>query len=265
MDNLTKILMIFVAVLTSMIYSANAQVGIGTTNPAANAMLDIESTDKGFLPPRVDLDDISTEAPLTGTVTAGMIIYNEGGDEPDGLYMWDGTAWVKLNNEKSSHYVGEIYQGGVICWLDNTGEHGLIISMVDQTAAAFSNIELLGNTNNWDGASNTAAITGQSGHTSGAAKICEDYTNADYGTGIYSDWYLPSVAEWNIVYAYLFVLQRTISNDGNPATIPISMRTYWSSTEFNSNAAYGYEIWDGGCDITPKNYNTTFVRAMRAF
>ena len=33
----------------------NAQTGIGTTTPNASAKLDVYSTDKGFLPPRVIL------------------------------------------------------------------------------------------------------------------------------------------------------------------------------------------------------------------
>ena len=70
------------------------------------------------------------------------------------------------------------------------------------TGQAWSNITnvLIGTTNDWDGASNTTAITGQEGHTSSAAKLYEDYTNADYGTGTYSDWYLPSIAELNHVW-----------------------------------------------------------------
>jgi hypothetical protein len=35
--------------------STNAQVGIGTTSPNISAQLDVTSTTKGFLPPRVAL------------------------------------------------------------------------------------------------------------------------------------------------------------------------------------------------------------------
>lgn len=95
------------------------------------------------------------------------------------------------------HYIGELYGGGVVFWVDHTGEHGLIVSMVDLSSDfIWSNISdlFIGTTNDWDGAGNTTAIIGQAGHTSSAAKLCDDYTNADYGTGTYSDWYLPSIA-----------------------------------------------------------------------
>jgi len=68
--------------------------------PDDNAMLDVESVNKGFLPPRVDLDDVNSVVPLSGNVTKGMIIYNEGGDEEDGLYIWNGSEWKLLLSEE---------------------------------------------------------------------------------------------------------------------------------------------------------------------
>ncbi len=75
--------------------ASTAQVKIGD-NPNtinANSLLELESTNKGFLPPRVALNDKSTIAPLTGTVTAGMLVYSTGGTLADGFYYWNGTAW----------------------------------------------------------------------------------------------------------------------------------------------------------------------------
>src|SRR5205085_10240389 len=75
--------------------TAMSQVKIGD-NPAtinANSILELESTNKGFLPPRIALNDKSLIAPLTGTVTAGMLVYSTAGTLPDGYYYWNGTAW----------------------------------------------------------------------------------------------------------------------------------------------------------------------------
>jgi len=48
----------------------NAQVGIGTTSPDASAILEVKSSDKGLLPPRiVDVDDISSPV-------EGLLIYD---------------------------------------------------------------------------------------------------------------------------------------------------------------------------------------------
>jgi len=79
---------------------AKAQVKIGN-NPAtinANSLLELESTDKGFLPPRVALNSLSAVSPLTATVPAGMLVYSTAGSLPDGYYYWDGSEWKKLDN-----------------------------------------------------------------------------------------------------------------------------------------------------------------------
>lgn len=89
--------------------SLKAQVKIGD-NPNtinANSLLELESGTKGFLPPRMALNSLSSVAPMTGTVPAGMLIYSSGGTLPDGYYMWNGTAWSSLNSSTStrSNYV----------------------------------------------------------------------------------------------------------------------------------------------------------------
>ena len=79
---------------------SHGQVKIGT-NPGtinSNSMLEIESLNKGFLPPRVTLYGLSDVAPLSGTVPAGMLVYNTGGDLPDGYYYWNSNGWKKLDN-----------------------------------------------------------------------------------------------------------------------------------------------------------------------
>lgn len=87
---------IFALVVASLLtISASAQVKIGD-NPNtinANSLLELESTNKGFLPPRVALNSTASVAPLTGTVTAGMMVYSSGGTLADGYYYWNGTAW----------------------------------------------------------------------------------------------------------------------------------------------------------------------------
>ncbi|MBC7829732.1 MAG: hypothetical protein H7122_18455 [Chitinophagaceae bacterium] len=77
---------------------ANAQVKIGD-NPNtinANSLLELESTNKGFLPPRVVLNSLNAVAPLTGTVPAGMLVYSSGGTVADGYYFWDGSKWANV-------------------------------------------------------------------------------------------------------------------------------------------------------------------------
>jgi hypothetical protein len=82
----------------------NAQVKIGN-NPNSidpNSLLEMESTNKGFLPPRVAINSLSSVSPLFGTVPAGMLVYSSGGTLSDGYYYWNGTAWNPISNGKQN-------------------------------------------------------------------------------------------------------------------------------------------------------------------
>lgn len=96
MKNLILVVVLFLANVLS------AQVKIGN-NPGtinANSILELESTDKGFLPPRVALNSLSTVTPLTGTVPSGMLVFSSGGALPDGYYFWNSTEWKLLATDK---------------------------------------------------------------------------------------------------------------------------------------------------------------------
>ncbi len=91
--------LLMAACLLHVFYS-NAQVKIGD-NPGTidvNSLLEMETTNKGFLPPRVTLTSLSSVSPLTGTVPAGMTVFNGSGSLPVGFYYWTGSEWKKLDN-----------------------------------------------------------------------------------------------------------------------------------------------------------------------
>jgi hypothetical protein len=64
--------------------SSTGRIGIGTTSPNANAVLDVMSTTKGVLLPRSASDP---------TGTAGMVYYNTTTDQ---VRLYNGTLWVVL-------------------------------------------------------------------------------------------------------------------------------------------------------------------------
>lgn len=81
----------------------HAQVKIGTTAPVtphADAMLEVESTNKGLLIPRVSLTSTTVAAPLANHV-AGMNIYNVASvaDVTPGYYYNNGVKWIKLADQ----------------------------------------------------------------------------------------------------------------------------------------------------------------------
>lgn len=81
-------------------FKAEAQVGIGTTNPDSNAILEISAEDMagGVLLPRIELVETTNSAPLTDPVEPGMIVYNTAtvNDVTPGFYYHDGTKWNKV-------------------------------------------------------------------------------------------------------------------------------------------------------------------------
>lgn len=257
-----RITLLFAAILTIASYSAMAQVAITTDGSSADgsAMLEVKSTTKGFLPPRM------TEAQRDAIQlpSAGLLIYQT--DSTAGLYQYDGSAWRTAAIVAGTRYVGELYGGGVVFWVDSTGKHGLVVSMVDlSTKQAWSNVAApIGTTNDWDGAGNTTAIIGQNGHSASAAQLCVSYTNPNYGTEVYDDWYLPSIAELNYVWNNFYEVQKALTNDGNSSTTPLGRSSYWSSTE--SSAANAWYLFFGkGYTMEKSKGLEYYVRAVRAF
>ncbi|HWR33426.1 MAG TPA: hypothetical protein VN451_07870, partial [Chitinophagaceae bacterium] len=84
--------------LSALISQAQVKIGNNPSTIDANSLLELEATDKGFLAPRVTLTSLTSVSPLTGTVPAGMLIYNSAGSLAYGYYYWDGSGWKQLTN-----------------------------------------------------------------------------------------------------------------------------------------------------------------------
>ena len=137
------------------------QVRIATDDypPHPSAMLDVDDTATGILIPRMT----ETQRNSISSPATGLMLYQT--DEPSGFYYNDGTTWTRIG-EHSTHYIGKAYQGGIIFWLDETGEHGLIVSMIDlSTSQIWSNVSttLIGGPaqSDWNGLVNSNAIISQ--------------------------------------------------------------------------------------------------------
>jgi hypothetical protein len=254
-------LILCVAFVLWMATSTFAQVSISTNNnsPDNSAMLDVQSATKGMLIPRMT----SAQRAAIASPVNGLMIYQT--DGVSGFYYYNSTLWQRMG--ETEHFVGEFYGGGIVFWVDNTGQHGLIVSLVDiSTASAWSNITsvLIGLTaqSMWNGQGNSTAIMGQSGHASSAALFCDGYTNANYSTGIYSDWYLPAIDQLSLIYHARYVLNKNIQ--GVSGATSLAYLNYWSSTEKSSTEAWLYSFDYGQATHILKG-NYYWVRAVRDF
>ena len=116
--------------------------------------------------------------------------------------------------------IGDTYQGGIVFWLDGNGG-GLIAAPSDQSCCS-----------NW----NTAV------------SLCNNLI-----LGGYSDWFLPSKDELNLMY----------QNIGQGNVVFVNS-PYWSSTETSASTAWAKNLSTGLC---PNNHKCIqdYVRAVRAF
>ena len=84
-----KSVILSIAILLYNEISVAQSVGIGTTSPHSSAQLDINSTTKGLLPPRMNLAQRNAIA----TPAAGLIIWCIDCDE---LQVYNGTIWKNM-------------------------------------------------------------------------------------------------------------------------------------------------------------------------
>lgn len=79
-----------------------AQQGFGTNQPNKSAAVDIVSSKRGLLIPRIDIPDLNNAAPVNSPATS-LFVYNTNTASGVGFYYWDGSKWVRFtstNNER---------------------------------------------------------------------------------------------------------------------------------------------------------------------
>lgn len=149
-----------------------------------------------------------------------------------------------------SHYLGELYNGGVIYYLFKGSdglEHGLIVSLTETTAAWQTATSVTNAIRTEDGVYNTALMTNSPA--------------AVFASSLGAGWYIPSIDELGLLYYNRYNVQKTLRFGGYPL---LGMSNYWSSTEYNIDVAYNFFFENG----QPFNMNKIFgykVRAVKAF
>lgn len=243
-------------------FNGKIQIGAGSSN--TSAALDIQSSTKGFLPPRMTYAQRNT---ITSPV-AGLVVWCNNCGTSGELQVYNGITWTNTIGGTASAKIAEVgdsYGGGIVTYIFQQGDagyvsgetHGLIIASSDQSTGVYwgpNTVTGVTATALGTGSTNTSAIVASLGVGTYAAKICDDLV-----VGNYSDWYLPSKDE-----LYKMFLNRDVNGVGRSA------RKYFSSSEYTGNIVWigwmddgNFTTWSGGCEACKSQFG--YVRAFRTF
>ena len=135
-------------------------------------------------------------------------------------------SMLSCNTKKLN--IGEKHEGGIIIYLDETGEHGLVCS-----------IDNLGKFNLKNG-----------------KKACKEYTFMGKG-----DWYLPGVNEMDLIYKNLYKIGKADASIRKTFLDDF----YWTSSAKDSENFSIYSFRSGFTTTTYLKYEPRNIRAVRAF
>ncbi|MEI6750573.1 MAG: DUF1566 domain-containing protein [Bacteroidota bacterium] len=246
----TILITVALVALATVAFAQSVGINSDGSAPDGSAMLDVSSTTKGFLPPRMSTAQIGDIA----SPPEGLTVYNS---DLHALVFYNGTTWVRTDGQFT---MGQSYGGGIIFYLDPTGHHGLIAATVDAgpaiiwavTSYQTTSVPEGTGTAIWTGSTNTDRIISQNGtvpwtFSSYAASLARSYNG-----GGYSDWFLPSKDE----LAQMFTHKTDIGNFAD--------NSYWSSSEYDYQVAW-IQYFDNGYQTIGQKLGQHFVRAIRAF
>ncbi len=172
-----------------------------------------------------------------------------------------GTGYGNQISFNSGYLIGSTYGGGLVFYNDGNA-HGFVCAPSDQitkTAKWGCQGSFIGATSAAinAGAANTNAIVAAC-PAGIAAKACNDLV-----LNSYSDWYLPSIDQLNLMYVNLH--QKGLG--GFPAFSTDYNPDYWSSSEYDKDYAWGFDFITGNPAKDYKEISSFFfnVRAVRNF
>lgn len=247
--------LLFANLMLLISFNIFSQVGIGTTTPASSSVLDLTSSSKGFLPPRISkLNRNAITSPI-----AGLTIWCNNCGPSGEMQVHNGANWTNLiGGAPADIDLGESFGGGLVIYILEIGDsgyvagqkHGLIVSQSDQGTDVEWGCHgtVIGGTSvkYGTGEINTIKISVSCQVANIAAKICYDLVLNGF-----NDWYLPSKDELNKVYSKNYYIN-------------IFSGTYWSSSEKDTGVAW-VQDFNNGLQRTPSKNNLFQIRAIRTF
>jgi uncharacterized protein (TIGR02145 family) len=233
-----KILLFFVCLIAGY-FSTNAQVSISTDGsaPDSSAMLDVKSTDRGFLLPRMRSEQI-LKIPNPAT---SLMVYCI---DCEYFLIYNGSSWVSSKGDTLTFGISADFQGGKIFYITPENDAYIISGDLRSGMKWGCNGTLIGGTSSELGAGegNTATIVASCADPDFAANYCQTLSYNGY-----SDWFLPSKNELSLAF-------QNLANENWSGS-------YWTSTEYNAYLAY--KAGQSGFSLSNKLTSPGLVRCVR--
>ncbi len=173
-----------------------------------------------------------------------------------------------------TYSIGDFAHGGIVFYVDPTGNHGLVAALEDLYTEAHIqllipsgyewgclNEEVQGADAKWLGAGNQNTLDLIESNCQTEYNAVSNAASAANEANIngYSDWYLPSLAE----LSYMFLTIGNGGPNGNIGNFSI-ISWYWSSSEHNNEYAWNVDFYAGYSDVQKKTYFRN-IRPIRSF
>lgn len=265
----------FIIILTLSSYVITAQnVGINTTTPNPDAILEISSTNRGFLPTRSELVQTDLSNPLANHVE-GITTYNtvESGNYTavsvhDGLYYNDGARWFLMgpnaiafgdlkNSLKTADHDGwYLLDGRNISTLsvsaqNNATSLGLTVNLINANDSYLKTIKTTETIGNINGSNQTILTQANLPNVSfnGTSDTSGDHNH------LYNDIYSPTQT-LGLATNVLALVPLISVNVGKPELVPANL----FPTNSNGDHSHNVTVNSGGIDLpidtTPKSIVT---------
>lgn len=177
---------------------------------------------------------------------------------------------AKTADNVKSYKIGDYIHGGIVFWIDQTGQHGLVCSKNNQSTAVtwfagtFGNTQAKGNGLYAGKSNNTIIISTHvfigDDNSNYAARLCNELEVVE-DTVLYGDWYLPSTFELKLMSLNIPIINSTAILNGGDSFIN---NFYWSSTEASDTMAWIVNLNNAQESVVLKSSQNP-VRAIRSF
>ncbi len=257
---------LLVLVITNL-FSQNVGINTSGSAPDASAMLDIVSTSKGLLIPRVALTAINVASPVSSPLTS-LMVYNTASAGSGslavtpGYYYWDGAKWVAFGGSNGKDWsltgnagttVGTNFLGTTdnvdLQFNVNNVRSGLINTASYQTFFGYQaglNTTAAGNFNSFFGYYSGLSNTSGNANTALGYSSLRNLTTGTDNTALgLNAQYYNSGSNNTAVGSHVLQGSNTVaSNTGS------------YNTALGFAAGYGYSVTVGSYPITTGSYNT---------